>query len=81
MIKEADRMGGKILRVQMLGKFTMRYGEDHIFLLRKAGSRQLSLEPVTQIVQVFIAVACVSPLAPPIEKIHNLAFCNSLLSG
>lgn len=37
MIKEADRMGGKILRVQMLGKFTMRYGEDHI-LFHKTGN-------------------------------------------
>lgn len=43
MIKEADRMGGKILRVQMLGKFTMRYGEDHILFHKTGNAKSVRL--------------------------------------
>ena len=36
-------MGGKILRVQMLGKFTMRYGEDHILFHKTGNAKSVRL--------------------------------------
>ena len=36
-------MSGKILRVQMLGKFTMRYGEDHILFHKTGNAKSVRL--------------------------------------
>lgn len=36
-------MGGKILRVQMLGKFTMRYGEDRILFHKTGNAKSVRL--------------------------------------